>query len=177
VLAELGYVRDFSLLPKGQVLARIYGEGDILVGEALEGGLLAGLSPAETAAVVSTVVYESRERVPRQADMPTAETTERYKRLGRLWRRVRRSEAAHQVEICRELEPGFATTLFQWAEGKPLEDVLAETEMAPGDFVRNCKQLLDLLRQIAEVASEDTAASVRHTIEAVDRGVVSYTGI
>jgi ATP-dependent RNA helicase HelY len=177
VLAELGYVRDFSLLPKGQVLARIYGEGDLLVGEVLEGGLLAGLSPAETAAVVSTVVYESRERVPRQADMPTAQTAERYERLARLWRRVRRSEAAHHVEICRELEPGFATTVFQWAEGKPLEDVLAETEMAPGDFVRNCKQLLDLLRQIAEVATDDTAASVRHAIEAVDRGVVSYTGI
>ena len=33
--------------------------------------------------------------------------------------------------------------------------------MAPGDFVRNCKQLLDLLRQIEDVARPDTAALVR----------------
>jgi len=177
VLEELGYVKDFAILPKGHVLARIYGEGDILVGEALDEGLLAGLSPAETAALVSTVVYESRERVPRQADMPTAQTAERYARLSRLWLRVRRSEAAHHVEICRELEPGFATPVFQWAEGKPLQDVLAETEMAPGDFVRNCKQLLDLLRQIEEVAPAKTAGLVRRASEAVNRGVVSYTGV
>jgi ATP-dependent RNA helicase HelY len=177
VLEELGYVRDFAILPKGDVLSRIYGEGDILVAEALGEGLVTGLSPAETAALVSTVVYESRERVPRQADMPTADTAERYQRLDRLWRRIRRSEDSHHVELCRELEAGFATPVFQWAEGKPLQDVLAETGLAPGDFVRNCKQLLDLLRQIEEVASGQTAELAHQAIESVNRGVVSYTGV
>ncbi|HET6777218.1 MAG TPA: DEAD/DEAH box helicase [Actinomycetota bacterium] len=177
VLEELGYVSDFAILPKGDVLSRIYGEGDILVAEALGEGLVTGLSPAETAALVSTVVYESRERVPRQADMPTADTAERYQRLDRLWRRIRRSEDSHHVELCRELEAGFATPVFQWAEGKPLQDVLAETGLAPGDFVRNCKQLLDLLRQIGEVASGQTAELAHQAIESVNRGVVSYTGV
>ena len=177
VLEELGYVRDFAILPKGDVLSRIYGEGDILVAEALGEGLVTGLSPAETAALVSTVVYESRERVPRHADMPTADTAERYQRLDRLWRRIRRSEDSHHVELCRELEAGFATPVFQWSEGKPLQDVLAETGLAPGDFVRNCKQLLDLLRQIEEVASARTAELAHQAIESVNRGVVSYTGV
>jgi ATP-dependent RNA helicase HelY len=177
VLEELGYVRDFAILPKGDVLSRIYGEGDILVAEALGEGLVTGLSRAETAALVSTVVYESRERVPRQADMPTADTMERYQRLDRLWRRIRRSEDSHHVELCRELEAGFATPVFQWAEGKSLQDVLAETGLAPGDFVRNCKQLLDLLRQIEEVASARTAEQAHQAIESVNRGVVSYTGV
>jgi ATP-dependent RNA helicase HelY len=177
VLEELGYVREFAILPKGEVLSRIYGEGDILVAEALGDGLVTGLSPAETASLVSTVVYESRERVPRHADMPTAETTQRYQRWDRLWRRIRRSEDSHHVELCRELEAGFATPVFQWAEGKPLQDVLAETGMAPGDFVRNCKQLLDLLRQIEEVASGQTAELAHQATESVNRGVVSYTGV
>jgi ATP-dependent RNA helicase HelY len=177
VLEELGYVRDFAILPKGDVLSRIYGEGDILVAEALGEGLVTGLSPGETAALVSTVVYESRERVPRQSNMPTADTGERYQRLDRLWRRIRRSEDSHHVELCRELEAGFATPVFQWAEGKPLQDVLAETGLAPGDFVRNCKQLLDLLRQIEEVASGQTAELAHQAIESVNRGVVSYTGV
>ena len=49
--------------------------------------------------------------------------------------------------------------------------------MAPGDFVRNCKQLLDLLRQIEEVADPAVAAVIRAARRAVNRGVVAYTGV
>ncbi len=177
VLEQLEYVRGFELLPKGRTLARIYGEGDILVGEALASGLFDGLSPAEAAALASTVVYESRERVPSPGELPTGETQARYERLQRTWRRVRRTEDQHGVQLCRELDAGFATPVFHWAEDKPLEDVLAETEMAPGDFVRSCKQLVDLLRQIEEVAERSTAELVRAARGAVSRGVVAYTGV
>jgi ATP-dependent RNA helicase HelY len=77
----------------------------------------------------------------------------------------------------RDLEEGFATPVFHWAEGKPLDDILAETDMAPGDFVRNCKQLLDLLRQIEVVASPATASAVAGARSGVLRGVVAYTGV
>lgn len=177
VLGDLGYVRDFRVSPKGAVLARIYGEGDVLVAEALEERVFDGLSASETAALVSTIVYETRERIPRQAEMPTAETGSRYRALTDLWRRIRRSEDEHHVELCRELDAGFATAIFHWAEGKPLEDVLGETGMAAGDFVRSCKQLLDLLRQIEEVAPEPAAELVGRASTAVNRGVVAYTGV
>jgi ATP-dependent RNA helicase HelY len=49
--------------------------------------------------------------------------------------------------------------------------------MAPGDFVRNCKQLLDLLRQIEEVAQPETAALFARARTSVLRGVVAYTGL
>ncbi len=177
VLRELGYVDGFEVLPKGQLLARIYGEGDVLVAEAIGDGLFTELSPAEAAALASTVVYESRERVPRRGEMPTAEVAARYRRLQAMWGRVRRAEDAHHVELCRELDDGFASPVFHWAEGKPLEDVLRETTMAPGDFVRTCKQLLDLLRQVAEVAPEPTSGVARAAAAAVNRGVVAYTGV
>ena len=81
------------------------------------------------------------------------------------------------MELCRELDPGFMGAAFHWAEGKALEDVLIETDMAPGDFVRTCKQLLDLLRQVEEVAAGETGSLARAAREAVNRGVVSYTGV
>jgi ATP-dependent RNA helicase HelY len=149
----------------------------VLVAEALEHSLLDGLSPSEAAAVISTIVYESRERVPQRGEMPTIESADRYRRLAGLFRRVRRSEEAHHVELCRELDVGFAIPVFHWAEGKPLEDVLGETSLAPGDFVRNCKQLLDLLRQVEDVADGDVAALVHRAREAVNHGVVAYTGV
>jgi ATP-dependent RNA helicase HelY len=177
VLEELGYVRAFGIQPKGRMLARIYGEGDVLVAEALADGLLDDLLPSEVAAIVSTIVYESRERVPRPGEMPTPATTERYRTLRNTWRRIRDAEDRHQVELCRELEDGFAAPIHRWAEGEALEEVLRETGMSPGDFVRTCKQVLDLLRQIEEVAPEPTAAVVRRAREAVNRGVVAYTGV
>ena len=43
--------------------------------------------------------------------------------------------------------------------------------------MRTCKQLLDLLRQIAEVADGPAAEVARAARDAVNRGVVAYTGI
>jgi ATP-dependent RNA helicase HelY len=177
VLRALGYVDAWSLTTKGRTLTRIYGEGDLLVGEALDSGLLDDLRPSEVVALLSAVIYEGRERVPLSGEMPTAETKERYERLQRLWRKVRRTEDEHQVQLCRELEAGFATPIYHWAEGDALDDILVETEMAPGDFIRNCKQLVDLLRQIEEVAAPEAAAQVRAGRGAILRGVVAYTGV
>jgi ATP-dependent RNA helicase HelY len=177
VLQALGYVDGWSITAKGRTLARIYGEGDVLVGELLAAGLLDELDPAEVAALLSSVVYEGRERVPLMGEMPTPATVERYEALRRIWRRVRRTEDEHQVQLCRELDAGFASPIFHWSEGKPLDGILAETEMAPGDFVRNCKQLVDLLRQVEDVAAPETAALVRRARESVLHGVVAYTGV
>jgi ATP-dependent RNA helicase HelY len=177
VLDELGYVEGWAITDKGRTLSRVYGEGDVLVGEALASHLLDGLAPGEIAALLSTMVYEGRERVPLSGGMPTLPTEERYERLVRIWRRVRRTEDEHQVQLCRELESGFAVPIFHWASGEPLESVLQETDMAPGDFVRNCKQLVDLLRQIEEVAPPEAASQVRGARLAVLRGVVAYTGV
>jgi ATP-dependent RNA helicase HelY len=90
---------------------------------------------------------------------------------------VRRTEEENQVELCRELEPGFVGAAFHWAEGKPLEDVMATLDMAPGDFVRTTKMLIDLLSQIEGVAAGDIAALAREARHAANRGVVSYTGL
>ena len=81
------------------------------------------------------------------------------------------------MQLCRELEPGFATPIHRWCEGVALDELLEETEMAPGDFVRNCKQLLDLLRQIAEVAEPETSRLIRAAHDGVLHGVVAYTGV
>jgi ATP-dependent RNA helicase HelY len=177
VLEALGYVEGWAITPKGRTLARIYGEGDLLVGESLSSKLFDGLSASEVASLLSAVVYESRERVPSPGELPTGTTRDRYELLERTYRTIRRIEEEHQVELSRSLDAGFATPVFHWAEGKRLEDVLEETEMAPGDFVRNCKQLVDLLHQIEDVAEGETAEQFRQARGSVMHGVVAYTGV
>ena len=48
-----------------------------------------------------------------------------------------------------------------WAKGATLDSVLRETEVAPGDFVRNVRQLIDLVRQLAQVARSRQAPGRR----------------
>jgi ATP-dependent RNA helicase HelY len=53
--------------------------------------------------------------------------------------------------------------------------VLRDSDLAAGDFVRRCKQLVDLLGQVAEAASGPVQRAARDAIERVRRGVVAST--
>ncbi|MEA3510750.1 MAG: DEAD/DEAH box helicase, partial [Actinomycetota bacterium] len=60
VLSELGYVKRWDLSEKGERLRRVYNELDLLLVEAIDLGVLDGLSTAEFAAVVSMFTFEPR---------------------------------------------------------------------------------------------------------------------
>ena len=50
--------------------------------------------------------------------------------------------------------------------------------MSGGDFVRNMKQLIDLLRQVAETAPDPaTASTARAAAERLMRGVVAASSV
>ena len=177
VLRDLGYVDGFTLTERGERLRRIYGEGDLLLTESLSRGAFDGLSAAELAGLVSTVVYEGRERQPVQPEFPTHAIRQRYRRLVEIHQEIRRTEEAHQVELTRDLDPGFVPSIFEWTNGAHLDDVLMDSGMAPGDFVRNAKQLLDLLRQVQEVAGPEVASRAAEAQTRIRRSVVAYTGV
>ncbi|MFZ1653765.1 MAG: hypothetical protein WAT42_10280, partial [Candidatus Nanopelagicales bacterium] len=72
----------------------------------------------------------------------------------------------------------FSSAAWGWASGKPLHTVLRDNELAPGDFVRWCRQLLDLLAQIAETTDEPGVRRAAHSAaEELRRGVVAYTSV
>ena len=48
--------------------------------------------------------------------------------------------------------------MHRWASGQRLEAVLRGQDMAAGDFVRRCKQVVDLLDQIGDAAPEPSCA-------------------
>jgi ATP-dependent RNA helicase HelY len=178
VLEELGYVDRWELTDKGETLSRVYNVSDLLVVEALREGLFEDLDSAELAAVASTLVYEARgPEMEDPGEMPTGSSSRVWRQLLQLWRRIRRREDERGLELTREPDPGYAQRTYLWAAGKPLEDVLDEGDAA-GDFVRNMKQLIDLLRQIEEVAPTDALAStVRTALDQLRRGVVAYSSL
>ena len=178
VLEELDYVKDWVLTNKGETLTRVYNESDLLVVECIERGLFEPLTPEELVAVCSTLVYETRgPETGLVHDMPTPDAAEVWRHLMKLWRQIRREEEARGLDLTREPDPGFARKAFRWSSGSPLEKVLGE-EDAPGDFVRSIKQLVDLLRQLEEIApSDDLATKLRTAIDSLNRGVIAYSSL
>jgi ATP-dependent RNA helicase HelY len=178
VLEELDYLHGDLVTDSGRQLARVYSEADLLVVESLRQGAWDGLSAAELASVVSALVYESRKADEPVAHLPGGAIRYGLDELGRSWARLRDVEAAHGLDVLREPEPGFCWAAWRWASGADLEQVLLDDpDLTAGDFVRSCKQLVDLLSQVALIAEEPVRSTARAAVEAVRRGVVAWSSV
>jgi ATP-dependent RNA helicase HelY len=165
----------------GRQLARIWSESDLLVAECLRAGVWARLSAPELAAAVSALVYESRREAEAPVRLPEGQVRDAVEETRRLWTELEEDEQRHGLALTREPDPGFAWAAFRWARGQSLDRVLGSSagagqELSAGDFVRWCKQLLDLLDQIAAVGDAALAQTARAAIAAVRRGVVATAG-
>jgi ATP-dependent RNA helicase HelY len=165
---------------QGERLARLWGESDLLAAECLRHGVWDGLEPAELAAVVSALVYESRRDVGPMPRVPTGAVADALAATVRLWADLEADERRHRVDRTREPDLGFAWPMHRWARGESLSSVLTAAEqngaeLSAGDFVRWCRQVLDLLDQVAEVAGRDSAVgrAAATASRAVRRGVVA----
>jgi ATP-dependent RNA helicase HelY len=177
LLEAWGYLDGWALTPRGEVLARAYHESDLLVAEAMASGLLDGLDPAALAGLVSCFTYEHRGPGPSPPPwFPSRLVRDRWGELERLADELRADEEAAGLPATRPPDPGFLALAHAWAAGEPLGEVLGDEDVSGGDFVRNIKTLIDLVRQIGEVAPDpDTARAARQAAEALHRGVVSIS--
>ena len=200
VLLELGYLRpvdrghperELRVTGAGKVLARIYAERDLLIAECLRTGVFEDLSAAELAGALSACVYEPRLSA-QSIGLPVAPGS----RLGQCLRaqlgvshRIHDLESLARIEASSGAEPALAGSVQAWCDGAQLADILDATELTAGDFVRWCKQLLDVVGQIAslspppdaspEQARAVTSLSMRAAEASLDlnRGVVSWSAV
>ena len=177
LLEAWGYLEGWALTERGQVLARTYHESDLLVAEAMTSGLLDGLDPASLAGLVSCFTYEQRgPTTPPPPWFPSRLVRTRWGDLERLADGLRADEEAAGLPGTRAPDPGFVALAHAWAAGEPLGEVLGDEELSGGDFVRNIKTLIDLVRQVGDIAPDPaTARAARQAAEAVHRGVVSIS--
>jgi ATP-dependent RNA helicase HelY len=188
LLTERGFIDgndgDPRVTDDGRVLARIYSESDLLVAECLRSGTWEGLEAAELAAVVSSVLYESRGDAPGAPDgteVPTGKLRRALNQTRRLWTELRADEQRHRISQSREPEDGFVPVAYRWATTGDLTTALAAsdasgtgTPLSAGDFVRWCRQVLDLLDQVRNAAPTPTLrATAKRAISDIRRGVVA----
>ena len=133
-----------------------------------------GLSAPQLAAVLSSLVFEARggdrRRPPR---MPDRASEAAQQELRRVWRDVGLTERDHRLERGPEPDIGFAESIHAWASGRPLGDVLDESGLTAGDFVRWARQVVDFAGQVAQAAGPGPLRTTcREVVDSVRRGVV-----
>ena len=177
LLVEMDYLTEggAGVTPQGDNLKRLYTEKDLLAAQCLRHGIWKRLDPPSLAAIVSTLVHEPRggegEVSPR---MPNDDVREAFGAMVGLWSQLEDRERAHTLPTTGAPDAGMAWMMHRWAGGQRLEVVLRDSEIAAGDFVRRCKQVVDLLGQIGDAAPEPTlSGTARRAIDAVMRGVVA----
>jgi ATP-dependent RNA helicase HelY len=184
LLTERGYIEgsatDLRVSDDGRLLARIYSESDLLVAECLRTGAWAGLKSAELAAVVSAVLYETRgsdgPSGQYAAEAPTQRLRQALHQASRLSTNLRADEQRHRIAQSREPDDAFVRVVYRWARAGDLAAALAaaESPLSAGDFVRWCRQVLDLLDQVRNAAPEaELRATAKQAINDVRRGVVA----
>jgi ATP-dependent RNA helicase HelY len=173
LLGQWGYVQGWSLTTKGEQLRFVYNELDLLLTEAVARGILDELNGPELAAVTSMFTYEAR-RIEADQPAPPGVIGERIKQIDRLALELIAAERGAGLPETRLPEAGFAATAYAWASGHSLED-LFDDDMGAGDFVRNCRQLIDVMRQLRDEFPR-LAVSAAEGIRKMDRGVVAAGG-
>ncbi|MGH3365116.1 MAG: DEAD/DEAH box helicase [Nocardioidaceae bacterium] len=179
LLTALGYLENDEVTPTGERLMRIYTDMDLVAAESLRHDLWVDLSPSELAAALSALVFESRRADDASAPrLPGGRVRDVLGEMVSLWADLDALEREHKLDFLREPDLGFAWAAYRWAEGASLDDVLTETDLAAGDFVRWVKQLLDVADQVADAAGDTRLRkTARRASDALRRGVVAYSSV
>ena len=174
LLQDLGYLDDRpSPTEAGRGLGGLYAETDLVLAEVLRAGLLEPLDAAELAAAASVFTYQSRGRDDGPPRIPSGRIRTLVEEAGATWLRVAGLEEAAGLPVTRELDAGFVDPVLRWARGFDLDDVLDDSDLTPGDFVRQVKQVADLLRQLRDVAGGTLGDRASAAVRAITRGVVA----
>ncbi len=193
LLLDLGYLErggtrpgGLRLTDAGERLRRVYSEKDLLVAQCLREGVWAGLDGPGMAAVACAVVYEARrEETGLGPPVPPGATGAALDRTVQVWSRLQDVEAAHRLDLTGAPDLGMTVPIHRWARGHDLDEVLEDGDLTPGDFVRWTRQAIDLLGQITQASEArgagprdaEVAAAARAALDALDRGVMAWSGL
>lgn len=173
ILDKFGYINNDAIAQSGKMLAKIYGETDLLIAESIQAGVFNQLSPADLVAVISSCIYESRSE--EAAKVPRGEVQNALAIISKIYGKIHEAESDLNLEPMRAPDFGFCWASHKWASGHSLTSILKGSDLTVGDFVRSMKQIIDLLRQL-RAAAPDLQVAIDQALAKIDRGVIAYAG-
>ena len=137
-----------------------------------------GLDAPSLAAALSCLTYEHRSRIPPPPPwFPTTAVREAHRELERIAVDLRSAERKAQLPETPPARPHLRSTGPRLGSRGDLSDILGD-DIAGGDFVRNIRQLIDLLRQVGEIApATDTRSAAGEAVDRLFRGVIAVSSL
>ena len=173
ILDRFGYIDNDVITKSGRLLAKIYGETDLLIAESIQAGIFDRLTPPDLVSVISACIYESRN--DEAAKVPRGDIQLALAGISGIYSKIHDAESDMNLEPMRAPDFGFCWAAHKWASGHSLTAVLKGSDLTVGDFVRSMKQIIDLLRQLRN-AAPDLQGVIDQSLKQIDRGVITYAG-
>ncbi|ACQ80318.1 DEAD/DEAH box helicase domain protein [Beutenbergia cavernae DSM 12333] len=187
ILLTLGYLDldddgETVVTTDGRWMRRLYAERDLVLAESLRAGAWSELDAPGLAALCSTIVYTSRseetESAPRLPGGPGGAVARAVEATVRIAGEIEELERERRLTPTPPVDPGLVRAVHQWANGAPLATVLESGDLAAGDFVRWCRQVVDLLDQVGGAAPDPSMrARAREATDRVLRGIVAQSAV
>ena len=178
LLSGLDYINinqnQITLTKWGNYLKQIHSEFDLLIIEALRKKLFDNLTPVQLSCLLSGFVYSPRRDeldIPVNVDEIIKNNANQILKLSD---QVIELERKFRISNLKNPHFGMANIIKQWCNDVNLKKILLKTDIAPGDFVRNVKQIIDLLRQLKRLDISGITKTAGEAILLLDKGVVSY---
>ncbi|CAK7273492.1 Antiviral helicase ski2 [Sporothrix epigloea] len=160
VLKYLGFVNESSVvLLKGRVACEVRTADELVLTETILNNLLAGLEPAEIAALLSIFVYQGKD----DQELDTAPVisnglTKSLNEVFRLWKEVIRTQeqfhvisAGDESERSSKLHFGLMEVVYEWASGSPFKTIAGMTSEQEGTIVRTITRLEETCREVRNI--------------------------
>ncbi len=179
VLERFGAVQDGKLLAKGQLIASLRHDNELLVAELVDRSLLDDLPLAEAATLCSCLIEESRSgdsAVARLFLKKRPKLKRKLQDLESLANAVLEVQRRHHLPMPAGVSTGFMPSVFRWASGEDDWASIVEESFGghEGDLIRAMRRLIDVLRQLAEAPEvpSPVAAVLGRAARVIDRGIV-----
>jgi len=179
VLDRFSAVQDGKLLTKGQLIAGLRHDNELLVAEMIDRGILEDTTLAEAATLCSCLIEESRSgdgAVARVFLKKRPKLKRKLFELGAVAEAVEAAQRQRHLTMPTGVSSGFMPSVYRWASGEDDWAAIVEESFGghEGDLIRAMRRLIDVLRQLGEspeVAPEQ-AALLAKAARVIDRGIV-----
>ncbi|MHB1654641.1 MAG: DEAD/DEAH box helicase [Desulfitobacteriaceae bacterium] len=159
-LRQIGYLREDSLLPRGECASRVYVQ-ELLVTELLFSDILQNLSDDQLNALLAGVDFEARKNDIFQKSV-CLDQEPVY-------------DIIHYIQsICGKdavlYDPRAGGITYAWSQGQPFELVQRLCNLDEGDIISVFRRTIDLLRQMRDAVSDPSLRSrLKDCMDKLDR--------
>ena len=176
---------NYELTWRGQLLRRLFSEHDLFLAECMVEDAFHRLDAQSLAAVLSGVIYEARRsdeaRVRHFPGGRKGAIARTIDYMDDVWDDLEYTVEQAGLPQLPEVNWGLVEPIYRWSADATLNEALSGTLIQPGDFVRSCKRLLDVLGQVRQAAEqlgdEQLAHTAQRSTEIINRGVVAYSSL